>query len=84
MVTYEDLMSDKLGTTAEILSACGVARSRDEIEAAVARVDGDKAANRFNKGVAGRGAARFNEAQQAQIARIARCHPDIDFTPLGL
>ena len=38
----------------------------------------------MNKGVVGRGKARFTEEHKKQISRIASYHPDIDFSLIGL
>lgn len=83
-LTYEDLMHDKVGEVERILQFYGLSRPRPAIVDAIERVSGNKVANRFNKGVSGRGASCFTDRHRAQIQRIAAYHPDIDFSAIGL
>jgi hypothetical protein len=83
-LTYETLMADQAGALGEILRFHGLDRPREAIEAAIAQAGSDRTATHFNKGVVGRGRARFNDRQVAQIRRIAGHHPDVDFSPIGL
>lgn len=83
-LSYEELMADKVGKTKQILRFYGLERPRQAIADAIENVSRNKFANRFNKGVSGRGSARFDDRHRAQIRRIAGYHPDIDFSLIGL
>ena len=81
---YAEMTTDKPGTLARIARFHGFDWSGDAIAHALAEVEGNRAANRFNVGRRGRGAETLTQAQKARIARLARPYPSVDFTPLGL
>jgi hypothetical protein len=83
-IAYQDLIADKPGTIGSICAWYGLAKSGDEIAAAIDRVE-NAGGTRFNKGVVGRGLQAFSEAQRSKIAEMARRHyPSVDFSPIGL
>lgn len=81
-VRYEDLIADTVGTVRRVAAFQGLSYEDRQIEAAIGRVGKER--QRFNRGVSGRGRKAFNAAQQERVERLARCHPDVDFTPIGL
>ena len=83
-VRYEDMIADKAATLIRIADFLGLAKSADECRAAVAKAEGDRSKIRFNRGVAGRGAATLTADQQARLRRLADPYRSIDFTPVGL
>jgi hypothetical protein len=83
-IRYEDMIADKPGTLARISEFLGLAKTADECRSAVAAAEGNRENTRFNRGVAGRGAAALTEDQFARLRRLATYHPSIDFAPIGL
>lgn len=83
-VRYEDMIPNKAETLSSIAAFAELPAGPAEIEAAIRAVDGDKAATRFNKGVAGRGAEAFTPAQHEMLRALTRPYPSIDFSPIGL
>lgn len=83
-VRYEDMIADKPGTLKAIADFHGIDKTVEDCAAAVAAVEGNRTATRFNKGVAGRGAEALTDEQQARLKRIAAPYHSIDFSPVGL
>jgi len=83
-VAYEDMIADKPGTLMEIAQFLGLEKTLDDCRAAIAKAEGDKTTTRFNKGVAGRGAATLSGRQQARLQNLTAPFASIDFSPIGL
>jgi tetratricopeptide (TPR) repeat protein len=83
-IRYEDMIADKPGTLARISDFLGLAKTADECRSAVAKAEDNREKIRFNRGVAGRGAATLTADQFVRLRRLASYHPSIDFAPIGL
>ena len=83
-VRYEEMIPAKAETLSRVAGFCGLPADPAGIEAAIARVDGDRYATRFNKGVAGRGDDAFTGAQKDMVRALTGAFPSIDFGPIGL
>ena len=83
-VTFEQMVSDKAGTVAEILSFYGIGAPSEKINIKIAENEEKKETNRFNKGVVGRGKTVLSESHRAQIEDLAGAFPSADFRILGL
>jgi hypothetical protein len=81
---YEDMIADKPAAVAAVCDHCRVSADPGKIAAAVAALDGETTATRFNKGVAGRGETTFSDAQKDRVRALTRFYPSIDFSPVGL
>lgn len=84
LVRYEDMIADKVGTLRRVCDFYGFDRSDEDIATAVERMEGDRTRTLFNRGVAGRGREAFTDAQRAELTRMTRYYPDVDFSPIGL
>jgi len=83
-VAYEQMIADKPGTLQGIVAFLGLERTVEDCRAAVSGAESDKAATRFNRGVAGRGKAALNDEQHARLRRLAVPYASIDFGLIGL
>lgn len=83
MVSYEDLMKDKVGVIESVLEHFEILQKRSLIEDAIDAVDGVRQ-TRFNKGISGRGAAELSPSQKERVQRLAAPYPWVDFSPIGL
>jgi len=83
-VTYKNLTADPRGTIESILNFQGIAPDSARLARAAELAGRKNNSTRFNKGVVGRGSAAFTAAQVEQIRRIAKCHPEVDFSLIGL
>lgn len=83
-VTYEDMIADKPGTLMAIAEFLGLDKTLDDCRTAIASAEGDKSTTRFNKGVAGRGAAALSGDQQVRLHNLTAPFNSIDFSPIGL
>jgi hypothetical protein len=83
-LSYEDLTSNKTGSIENVLSFYGVGASEKNIEAVIASTEAEARRNRFNKGVAGRGAKALTDDQKSRIISLTRYYPDTDFSLIGL
>jgi tetratricopeptide (TPR) repeat protein len=83
-VSYEEMIADKPGTVSRVAAFLDLGKSAAECAAAVARVDGDAVKTRFNKGVAGRGAAALSDDQKARLRRLVADYGEVDLARLGL
>ncbi len=81
---YEDLISDKLRSTSEVLKFYGLGASTKNIEAKITQTESGERKIRFNKGVAGRGMKGISEGQNERIRCMARFYPSTDFGRIGL
>lgn len=82
-LTYEDMVADKPATLRRIAAFYGLDADDAAITRAIEATDGT-ARTRFNKGVSGRGRSAFTDRQKERIADMARFHPGIDFSMIGL
>ena len=83
-VTYEEMIKDKPGTAEKILAYYGVKVPRGLIEQVIVTLESEKATNRINKGVAGRGQTVLSESQRDRIVSLGRHFPSADFSILGV
>lgn len=83
-LTYEAMSADKPAAITAVLAFHDVTVRREDVERVVAAAEGDQRANRFNRGVVGRGRSGLSEAQRQRVVRLARFFPKADFTCLGL
>ena len=74
---YDDFCADPATTLLRLLAHSGLPRSREECQAALDAVWSDRAGNRYNKGVSGRGGARFTPSQIARLERQLDFYPDL-------
>ena len=82
-VTYEELMTDRVGTIDKIVKFCGFDCSGQEIEKTIEYMDTNKEKTRFNKGAIGRG-NQLSEEQKEKIRAFTRFYPEVDFSKMGL
>jgi tetratricopeptide (TPR) repeat protein len=83
-LTYEDLIADKPAAIQRVLNFYGLGAPQKAVREKVAALEAEARKIRFNKGVAGRGAAGLSDAQKDRIRRLARYHPSTDFGCIGL
>jgi hypothetical protein len=83
-IVYREMSEDKLQALRSICDWYALAKTDDEIAAAIERVE-TSGGTRFNKGIVGRGAGALTEAQKTRIAGMAgRYYPSVDFSMIGL
>lgn len=80
---YTEMVGDKPAAIAAVAPHFGIEKTADEIAAAIAAAEGDRAGTRFNQGVAGRGRNQLSDAQHGRIARLCAQYRDVDFAPVG-
>lgn len=73
VLDYADVVADPAAAVAAVLRHHHIERSAADIEAAVTRARSGTI--RFNRGVAGRGAAEFSAEQLARLDELARHYP---------
>ncbi|MFT5438648.1 MAG: tetratricopeptide (TPR) repeat protein [Alphaproteobacteria bacterium] len=83
-VHYEELIADKPGALHKIADFLGMEKTIDDCLGAITTAESASSRTRFNKGVAGRGAASLSNEQQARLKRLATPFGSIDFSPIGL
>jgi len=83
-VTYEEMIAGKPGTVKRVADFLGLGKTAQDCAAVVAAIDGDAARTRFNKGVAGRGAAALSASQKDRLRRLVAAYGDVDLGRLGL
>ena len=76
-LTYDSFVTDPASTVEKILAHSRLARPRGQCEAALKDVWDERTQFRFNKGVAGRGNARFSAAQIARLTRQIDYYPNL-------
>jgi hypothetical protein len=77
ILDYEGFVADPVATLETLLAHAGMARPREVCHAALDAVWEDRADFRFNKGVSGRGLARFTRAQIARLERQLAFYPNL-------
>ncbi len=83
-LTYENMIADKPTAVERVLNFCGLSAGIPNIEKVIGESESDTRANRFNKGVAGRGKESLSPDQKERIIRLARHYPKNDFSCIGL
>jgi tetratricopeptide (TPR) repeat protein len=83
-LTYEEIITDKSSSVLNVLDFYGLGASRSSTERRIAEIESEERGNRFNKGVAGRGATGLNDRQKEQVSRQSRFFPSVDFGRIGL
>ncbi len=83
-LTYEELIADKPAAIEGVLSFYGLGAAGKAVEAKVKETESEARKIRFNKGIAGRGAAGLSETQKERICRLSKYYPTTDFGRLGL
>lgn len=83
-VAYEDMIADKPATIAKISEFLKLGKSAKECASAVQAVEADATKIRFNKGVAGRGAAALNDTQKSRLAKLMHGYGDLDLSRVRL
>lgn len=81
---YEDMISDKAGTTIDLLNFYGLGAPAKAVEGSIAEIESEGRKIRFNKGVAGRGKAGLSDRQKEKIRRFSRYYPSADLGRIGL
>jgi hypothetical protein len=77
ILDYDEFRADPDATLMTLLAHSGLPRSRQECRRALDAVWEDRSEFRFNKGVSGRGRARFTPAQVARLERQIDFYPDL-------
>jgi len=77
LLRYDDFKRDPASVLEKLLAHCGVARSHAECQSALDIVWEARGSFRFNKGVSGRGRARFSETQLATLRRQLAFYPNL-------
>lgn len=83
-LTYEAMTADKTACIGDVLEFYGISAKPADIETVVTTCESDPRANRFNKGIAGRGQTIITDNQRQRIQGFARYFPQSDFSCLGL
>ena len=78
VLDYESFTRDPATALERLLAHSGLPRSREECERALKAVWEERGDFRFNKGVSGRGKARFTPAQLARLERQLAFYPNLD------
>jgi len=77
VLAYDDFRADPAATLMRLLDHSGLPRGRAECQAALDAVWQDRAGNRFNQGVSGRGHQRFTPQQIARLERQLDYYPGL-------
>ena len=77
VLRYDDFKRDPAAVLETLLAHSGVPRPRAECRSALDIVWEARSSFRFNKGVSGRGRARFSEAQLATLRRQLGFYPNL-------
>jgi len=83
-LTYEELLADKPASVLKLLEFYGLGASRSAVDQRIREIESEGRKNRFNKGVAGRGARGLTEQQKEKIRRLTRFYPSTNFGRIGL
>lgn len=83
-VTFEQIVSNKSGAIADILSFYGISAPHEFIEQKINENEEKKDTNRFNKGIVGRGTTVLSETQRDRIKDLAKAFPSTDFGIIGV
>lgn len=77
VLDYDDFRADPVAVLERLLIHSGIPRPRDICQAALDAVWRDRSDFRFNKGVSGRGRARFSAAQLTRLERQLDFYPNL-------
>ena len=77
ILEYDDFRSDPAGELEKLLAHSRLPRSRAHCQAALDEVWEERTTFRYNKGVSGRGRARFTPAQIERLRRMIGYYPDL-------
>jgi len=77
VLEYDDFRKDPADTLTRLLAHSGLPRSREQCQAALDEVWEERGSFRFNRGISGRGAARFTPAQLARLERLLDFYPEL-------
>ena len=77
LLDYDDFRTDPLTTLERLLAHSGLQRPRDVCQAALDAIWHDRSDFRFNKGISGRGHARFSAAQIVRLERQLDFYPNL-------
>lgn len=83
-LTYEQMICDKAEAIMSVLAFYQMAAKREDVQRVIGVIEADRRGNRFNQGVAGRGATSLSESQKERIRGLARHFPKTDFRYIGL
>lgn len=83
-VTYEEMIADKPAAIGAIADFLHLGKTAENCAAAVQAVDSDGEKTRYNKGVAGRGAAALDNNQKARLRKLFGIWGDLNLERLGL
>lgn len=83
-LTYEELTSDKQTSIQKVLEFSGLGAPGKDIQKVISQTEAEARRNRFNKGVAGRGAKTLTENQKSRIILLTKYYPNTDFGLIGL
>lgn len=75
---YDDFRTDPAANLERLLTHSHVPRSRQQCQAALDEVWGERAVFRFNKGISGRGETRFTPAQMDRLRRMIAYYADLE------
>jgi hypothetical protein len=78
VLRYDDFKRDPAAVLEKLLAHSGVPRAQAECRSALDLVWEARTSFRFNKGVSGRGRARFTEAQIAKLKRQLAFYPNLE------
>lgn len=82
LLTYEELMGDKLGSMGRIADFCEISSSKEGIAYAIQCAEGSF--TRKNVGISGRGELRLSSAQKARVKRHFSYYKGVDFSLVGI
>jgi len=83
-LTYEELVGDKPAAIQRVLNFYGLGAPEKAVVGKIRETESESRKIRFNKGVAGRGAAGLNEAQKDRVRRLSKYYPSTDFSRMGI
>ena len=83
-LTYEELITDKMGAIQRILNFYGLGAYEKALESKIRETESESRKIRFNKGVAGRGKTGLTDSQKDRIRKLTRYYPSTDFSRIGL
>ena len=77
VLDYDGFRADPAATLMRLLAHSGLPRSLEHCQAALNEVWDERGRFRFNRGVSGRGRARFTPAQLARLERLLDFYPEL-------
>ena len=78
LLDYDDFRADPAANLERLLTHSHVPRSRQQCQAALDEVWGERAVFRFNRGVSGQGQTRFTSAQMDKLRRLIAYYADLE------